>query len=441
MALADSGGKYTWGEFKGDTRANFIRGMSEFLCLAGWKLDSAVKATASGTPSTPVNGSTFSVGSLFYSFVTSINNNVARQVKVGATIHDSLVNLAEAINQDLSSIGSHYSRRTQANPWVTASVLANVITLTFKDGGPIGNLSSTVGAVTGGGYLLRGVSTQAQGDNPSLFIQVFCKVYDGGDASGGKSWARVKLYSTTDDMVTTGDKLLQVVAARRYQIVCNRMQFFVFVPGVAGNTDGSVVCGGIPFVPTASLCQNEVPAYPCNEAFWCSCDGGIGSTPRVTVAGNRHFSQTTTPDISQQISDSDGWFNSGGVFNGAASVNGNDGNIGHFRMVTMTASNHYDQNFGNTYPLVNATMWLGNKGMILEPLIAWGKTDKNGSPAIYGQLWDAWIKTSQFTMDTFDYIDGHVWLAFTNKCKLGTLLLRVPPKVVFIEDLQAHYAF
>ncbi len=92
--------------------------------------------------------------------------------------------------------------------------------------------------------------------------------------------------------------------------------------------------------------------------------------------------------------------------------------------------------------LISSVKWVGEKPLKLEPLVAWAPVANTNQPVIRGQLYDAIIVTEQVAMDTVSTFDDHIWVAFTDLSKFGTLWLIVPSLTPETLDfIQAHYAF
>lgn len=460
VALALSGGVNVWGEFPGNTRAQYINGLTTFLLKAGWRLDQRVKAFATGTYDRNTNfadADGFNAGGLTYTFKTVIDNEISRQVLIGADRDASLANLVAAIAIGAGQ-GTTFSNATIVNPLVRGSLtIVNDddidMTITAKRAGADGNgIPSTVGTLIYGGYRVIGESPQTRFDEPTEQLTVKGYVYDRNVTSSSHKLSQVRLSSTDDPDVQLSENGVEVKADRRFRVVANRCQFFVYVEGAAADPWGSVVAGGIPWVPSSEVCGDEVPAVPANEVFWSSQDGGlsVNTTPRTSIVKEGHYS-TWYDDMdphqySKTIFDANGWNRSDGSFNGqttlGSQVEAND-DEGQFRMISLAPPDHWDFviNAFDGKALVNSMLWAGaERTMKLEPLIAWGPAN-DAEPRIRGQLYDAWIITGQVPMDTVRRFDGNYWLAFSNLVKFGTLWLLVPSlEPEQIETLQASYA-
>lgn len=443
MPLALSGTTPVWGEFPGETRAQFVDGLTTFLLRAGWVMDDRVSATVDGVhASNPFGGQTVQTGALIYTFQGTIVNSIPRQVKIGATLADSLRNLVSAINHDPAGQGTLWSTITPYNPQVTAAFNGtDTVTLSYKYGGAQGSgTPTTYGPLLGGGYKVRGISPQT---NLASTLTAKSYIYDKQqvDAFSNK-FSSLKM-SSADESLSSAEKLLNVQASRRYKVVANRCQFFCYVAGTAADQNGSVICGGVPWIAPTTVCSGEPPQPATNLAFWVSTDQGLGSantTPRTATVMQTHFTEDSDGNTSV-IYDSAGWAVSDAAYNSSLLLGGNP--LGEFRMLAMTPAANISLGSSS---LVDNTRWFGNGDvgipLLLEPLVAWADPLTPGQPLIRGQVWDAWIRTDQVAMDTVQtWDDSRIYVALTNQSKFGTLWLYVPSLVPLqIEDIQASYA-
>lgn len=445
MGIALSGSTPVWGEFPGATRNQYILGLTTFLIKAGWTLDQKVKASVTGTyVGNRGDGDTVQVGGLTYTWKTVINNTVPRQALIGTDLEDSLTHMVEAVNAGMG-VGTDYSTVTIPHPTVKASSTATTLTFTFFTGGPQGNgTPSTFGPLINGGYKIVGTSPQLQtGTTDPLKTNAY--IYDRQLADFTGQYTSTKLFSG-DLMVESAEKLTKVAAMQRFRVVANRCQFFCYRPGVAAGNLGTVVAGGVPWVPPVDTgCSGDSLSVPTSDLFWATSDrdniGDPFSTPRTTVVGSSHYTVDEDTQVTSQIINSSGWGATDASFDNLLVSNTEPG---HFRVMSPTPSQNY---IVNGAPLVDASRWLGNgrKGrrMLVEPLVAWAPIDATHGPLVRGQLWDAWIGTEQQPMDTVQLFpeDSHYYVAFTDVCKFGTLWLWVPgPTPEQFEDTIASYA-
>lgn len=473
--MALSGGINTYGEFPAHTRAQYCVGVAFFLLRAGWKLVEKVKANASLlATSLPGDGATWTFAGETYTFKSTINNAVPRQVKIGSDIPTSFANLAAAVNLGAGQ-GSTYSNATFINGSVslesaTASGGHALITARARRGGPDGTgIVTDAGTLLGGGYRLEGQSPQDRTLDGTQF-RVHVYVYDNQHNSGSGGHppqASIRIESAYDGTLFSTEYHSEVGGLLRYRIICCQCQAFVYRESVDASPTGSVVCFGIPWVPM-DKCGTEVQTIPTNEVWFISSDEGNtpSATPRTMVVDQERVTQTA-PDRSEDPSTSgvtnvNTWQSSDACFNGTLVVGfGSNSNTGHFRMVSLTPPNRWDITLSSGGTVVNSLRWFGlidpdthdqtYVPMLLEPIVAWANIDNTNPPLLRGQFYDAWIRTQQEDMDaTSDGTDmmatnivqaGLKFIAFTDQSKFGTLWLIVPKLTPdLLETFQASYA-
>ena len=442
MPLAESGGRNVWVEFDGASRSNFVDGFTSALLSAGWKMTEKVKASITHTYTSISDGTTVSLGGIIYTWKATLVQTTSYQVKLGASINESLNNLAEALARK-TGMAVKYSNTTLPNPLVRATVVGAVLTVQSKFKGPLGSGTATsFGVLIGGGYRITGSSSQVKFSDHTSPLQVSLYVRDDQvvDVFTNK-YVSIQMYTSSDPTNVTALKKLNVKAGRKFRVVANRCQFFCYVPGLASDALGSVLCGGVPFVPPSTECGGEVPVLPIDEIWWASCDQGAAekTTPRVVVAGQIHVAPA--PDGAGEIpntksySDAGGWNNSEGCVNGV--INDGSANHGAFRLLSLTPPNHYDflgSELATSTALVSSILIVGEKALRVEPMIAWATHDPGDDPLIQAQLYDAWIETQPYDEDAVVNFSSKQWLCFTNQFKFGTLQLLVPALTPTILD-------
>lgn len=493
MAVAVSGGINVFNEFSGETRVQFIDGMAEALLLAGWTLRTRLRPTLTFDLThitNPSDGDNFAVDTITYTWKATVDNSVAGQVKIGAATVDSYTNLASAVNRSGGSLGTLYSDATNLNPTIFAAVDGLSFSFFAKRPGPYGNgLSTRFGVLVGGGYRIAASSPQS--------LPALVDIYDRQTSDTfGNQFVFVKMLSDVDPTIFTREHSLRVMDEvlsttsfhdwsasvgmevdvtdavdtaqdghwfikqvgadfhifRKYLIIANRCQFFVFPHGVDHDEFGSIICGGVPFVNLSNpaspvTCHGEVAGTPgVEECFWLSGDS-LQSAPHCTYrTAVVRASHVYDADIENQgTGDLHGvgvWGGSDAVYNGVL-MTGGDAASGrapfHFGPVAMTPTNDFNfaVAFGAGEALVSSIKWWGDVPFELEPLIAWSIDGGGSNPVIVGQLYDAFIRTQQENMDLIQtHEDGTNWYAVTNKSKFGTLWMLVSG----VPRLQASYA-
>lgn len=472
MSIALSGGINTYGEFPAATRGQYCVGVAFFLLKAGWTLLDKVKANASRLiTSLPGDGATWVFAGESYTFKSSINNAIPRQVKIGADIPSSFSNLAAAVNLG-SGQGTVYSNATFINGTVSLESVPTgsshaTITARARRGGPDGTgIVTDAGTLLGGGYRLEGQSPQnrtVDGAQFKVHVYVFDNQHNSG-TTGHPPQASVIIESAYDGTLFSTEYHSEVGALIRYRIICCQCQAFVYRPSIDAKPGGSFVGFGIPWVPL-DKCGTEVQTIPTNEVWWISCDEGNvpSATPRTMVVDQERVIQTgaNQSEIPATSGDTEvgTWESSDACFNGTLIVGfGSNSNAGHFRMVSMTPPNRWDITLASSGTVVNSLLWFGPNDpnpphfptfapMLLEPIVAWSNLDNTNPPLLRGQFYDGWIRTKQEEMDTTSEsqpggtIDGFLMIAITHHSKFGTLWLIVPKLTPdLLETFQASYA-
>jgi hypothetical protein len=270
MPLADAGGILTWTQFDGSTRNNFIEGLTTTLLMAGWSLAETVFSSITGTyGSNPSNGQQVTAGYQVYTFVTALTST-PNEVLIGGSLGGTLANLVAAVNLGFGA-GTEYSSTTPINPIVQATTSGSSVTFSFRFAGPMGNSTPTTFGVTGGGgFKLNGQSPQTQAGGSSQFGMKI-SIYDRGFVNLGNKYANALLLNQ-DESIQSNEHFVAVGAGQTFRCVANQAQFFCYVPGNQGSVNGTVLCGGIPWVAPSSACSGDIPQQPSTFAFWASND-------------------------------------------------------------------------------------------------------------------------------------------------------------------------
>ncbi len=157
-------------------------------------LTTNTRASVSGTFSgAPANGETIRINGVDYTFVTTIDNSLPRQVKIGATAAACAANFHAAVNDTGVGKGANYSQPTTSHPnCLTATPSGGTIVAYFKLTGSIGN-GVTVSSASGAFVWSSG--SMSGGDDSGTSTSVDFGV-DGGDL--GKAW----YYSVGETTIT-----------------------------------------------------------------------------------------------------------------------------------------------------------------------------------------------------------------------------------------------
>jgi hypothetical protein len=258
----------------------------------------------------------------------------------------------------------------------------------------------TATAVTGGWSFL-GVSPQG--------LSVKVKIWDPGGSDP------IVNFQFSSASATGIERRVLVGTGFEFQIVANPCQFFLSRPGLAGLPSGSVVCGGVPWVPE-SACGGSTAAEAAEEAWWAMSDFyGSPFFPAHTLR-TMLLHYTTFHGMGEAV-----W---NGVFAQSATALGSFGQ-GVPEIVAITYPGDIDGGSFNQYE----TRWYPDTALVYEPLIAWGDT-LSAAPVVRGQLWDAVVLSKDYPMDSTyaaelagPPYDARSWINFTDSYFWGSLWL------------------
>lgn len=200
--------------------------------------------------------------------------------------------------------------------------------------------------------------------------------------------------------VSQGNTYLVNSAEQTYQIIGNQCQFFLSRPGISTSSAGSVVCGGVPFVP---------PSTTPGEYWWACGDstniyGFPGASFRYSLLLNS-FKGGSTSLYREAYSDDKHCIGSG---------------LGTLRLETFTGAGEieYQGNIANT-------IYFNDASIYIPAILAWGET-VNSTPKIRGIIWDAMVGTAPATLDSIMTYNGSSWINFTDEYYYGSLYLLMP---------------
>jgi hypothetical protein len=259
----------------------------------------------------------------------------------------------------------------------------------------VGWISSTVT----NGYKLQCVSPQG--------LNVFLYIRSLGHRFSLSFEPTITLnFETLDGTVTGVDQEIEISGANTYQLVagCCYLALGNLVSSV--NTGGGNFIGGIPFVPDAAPCGEQIPALSVNQAFWSMGDyGGIGYTPRQGLITNGQLSHSEA------------------LWNDIYSPPGDPDSSVRFPTLTPAPSIAYGFNFPSCVEFYNPDLFYR-----IEPLLVWGL--EAGHPLkIRAQAWDAMLFCKRsMPMDVITESDDHDWLCWSDAYLFAGLHLLVPAK-------------
>lgn len=170
-------------------------------------------------------------------------------------------------------------------------------------------------------------------------------------------------------------------ANKRYQMIADPYQFFLFVPNVSTASSGAVM-GGVPWIPAFLQAGTTT-------AIWSIGDNG-SSTFRNSLAPNS--------------GDSDYQFNTSvgsGSGQGSPQLFGVQSNATGFGL---------------------AGLWFNNAAIICEPMLGYG-TSSNAIPVIIGELWDTALVMQSYQLDLQTNFNGHNYTNITDNNANGSLFV------------------
>jgi hypothetical protein len=228
MALNLSGKAYKHA-FDGSSKSGIADGVRFALLQVDWVEGIHGKGSSTGTISTnPANGNTVTIGGWVYTFRTTINNGIAREVLIGTTKEDTLANLKAAINGSAGA-GTLYSLATAPHPDVDAldGADATQIVIRAKLNGPVGNGFATSGTLawsathtTRGHYQFTSPRTP-HGLKVNLWLYT---VTSGADVYFQMASAEVTAIPTGDHV------FLRPATGRAYSMGAGRYSFMIHSP-------------------------------------------------------------------------------------------------------------------------------------------------------------------------------------------------------------------
>lgn len=269
--------------------------------------------------------------------------------------------------------------------------------------------------ISGGGtgdVMMESATTPA-----SQSLKMRARIYDPGSGTD----ARIKLRNAGGTIIQTGDLQLVSSAGRKWRVIANQYQVFVFAVSVI-NAPCLFAAWGVPFIP------------PSHEGVITECIWGWGSSNNASDTGNMRPCLRNYLGMWVNFS-TPNWFC---IINGSTwelnNSNQGNGNLGlpglivtwaglpvHDGYVVITDSSsrsHY--------------RYHNDQSLMCEPLLAFGSA-LNSESRIRGQLWDAVVTREAYNGDRTFSIDGKTFYSVTHNnygvsfdTPSGTLLVRVP---------------
>lgn len=205
------------------------------------------------------------------------------------------------------------------------------------------------------------------------------------------------------------------LTARGWRVIANKYQVFIVSPGTLENrTYGAF---GVPYLPSF-LCGKIW------EAAWLQ--GNANSDTDVTSAGfyGCRLCYRVTLNVDYNY-----------TFNGPTQTQNLCNGYFWENQLVSTSANQYTISMFSSYNGVNAAAhryWHDGSAILSDPLIGWGTTNTTEG-TLKGQLWDAFISSDTYVMDTIlSNIDSRNWQVIThnnvgiNSPIRGSLVVVVP---------------
>lgn len=213
----------------------------------------------------------------------------------------------------------------------------------------------------------------------------------------GTNCVRIRMMNTAETIAQTDSCYLYPSTSTSYQIIANRYQFVIFVPGSVSSRN---------FVIASSI---YIPPHLVSFGLTTAAIIlGDGQTDTDTSNSVGSFRTTLNARGDTGFAPSQGWsiLNSTAVDYNAIAADSNS-HPGLPALVSFQSSAIHE---------VSGYRWHDNSALIVEPLIAWGAPDIDEEAKIRGQLWDSVIVTESFPQDTTATIDSRTFFNLTNNC-------------------------
>lgn len=171
---------------------------------------------------------------------------------------------------------------------------------------------------------------------------------------------------------------------KRFNIIADALQFFVYVPNVSATGNGCVM-GGVPWLPAFLTGTTTV-------AIWSISDESSSLTFRNSL--------NPAPSACSFI------------FNSNVATGGGQGSP---QLIGVSSS---------VPSLGLAGLWFNNAAIICEPMLAYG-TNPAAIPFIVGSLWDAALVMQPYQLDLQTVFDSHTYTCLTDNNANGSLFVAI----------------
>lgn len=438
--------------------SDFGEALSADLVTAGWARTQISATSVLTFAGQPANNDTVTLGSVTYTFKTSINNSNANEVLIGALTADSIANLAAAITHGAGS-GTNYSTPTVANPDATVSTSdATTLTAASLTPGITGNTGIAVsesGSNTSWSVAsLRGGYDQLISAKTPAGLQLLLRlsltggtsIFDGGVALsvviGDPTGTRLSnSINNTNQPIGNG-------SSPTYHIVAHRYGFVSFAEGLqSGQTAGAFMVAGVPYIedfmkplvitsataaaPIVCVLATALSATTGDSVLVTGAAGmtGLNGLHVVTVVDSTHISldgstgvgtytasSAVIANITTQGQIAEAIFGAGTATGGGANWRDSIQNAANgwasLNASVNVAAGSNDSNVTFDLPEVPASdelKWYNNQYVMSEPMLWWGKV-QSASPYLIGQLYNGVIARKSISLDQAATFDSHNWI-------------------------------
>jgi hypothetical protein len=466
-------------QIDGSEATLFLNALRQAAVDAGWSAAGlGARNYLPFATTNPTAAQTVTLNGLAYTFRTSINNGVAREVLIGASAAVSYRRLVNCVLDNGVGKGTEYSNATTANPYFRAFLNSAETEFWVEalTGGPDSNSLTVAEAVTPnwsigsttnplyGGYRLlsdrtpQGLQVACEFRRYSSTEVTFCV----GDKLQADSFGVTSSNTRWATPYRSVSKAIAMASGRLFKVIAHRYHLWFYVPG--SNATQTACCAFVTQHPS----QLEAPVVSSatggggtlvqittdrphgmtatgNVYIWGAEGLGINGFWNVTVTGPDGY----TLDGSQAVAA--GSYTSGSAR--AADVNAGQisfavGGWQHVRASTgfryralgqnqsrwIQGVNQYfwtDEDLNKTgrmfVPGINSLKWVGDRYFFQESPIAFG-TDQDAS-AWYtvGWLWAAAIAGRYTPVDSLAVdSSGQQWFEFSTEQSGSGLWLAVP---------------
>jgi hypothetical protein len=311
---------------------------------------------------------------------TTSANNASSTILFNAPSNNS--------NTILGFIATTYTGGTNVNTTFTGGTKQNII-----DGIETALLSA--GWITISGHTTTNLLMQSSMSPSTQNLRMRIRIKDNSNTCTVCSIENVFGTKTGSNSTTNGGQLLPA-AAKTFRVIANKYQAFVFVP--ASTTAREFVGWGVPYLPSF-LAGGTI-----YEAAWLS--GNCTSDTGTTTAGSFRtclgvWDHSSNLGNSQQLVNGTIW---------ETANNSGSANIGYMSLITM-----FQGILMNNSTTASYYRWHDTSAFLTDPLIAWGVSAVSDEALVRGQLWDCFISTEAYAIDTtLSSIDSHNWWNLTS---------------------------